>query len=127
MQIAGTHHVALCTPNFERMRDFYVTTLGMPVLGAFEGYNIVFLDAGTTTIELVEELNGQAAEGSWRHLALEVADTDAAYRELAAQGIPFHTTPTNFPPAAPKARIAFFRDPDGNELELFQPLGSRYP
>ena len=24
-------------------------------------------------------------------------------------------------------RIAFFRDPDGNAIELIQPLGDRYP
>jgi hypothetical protein len=27
----------------------------------------------------------------------------------------------------PVVRTAFFRDPDGNELELIQPLGARYP
>lgn len=126
MQITGTHHVAIYTANFERLRDFYVTTLGLPVRVAVEGYNIVFVDAGTTTIEIEEETNGQPTEGSWRHLALEVADADAAYRELAAQGVLFHMTPADFPAVAPKARIAFFRDPDGNELELFQPLGSQY-
>jgi glyoxylase I family protein len=127
MDISGTHHVAIYTANFEHIRDFYVNTLNMPVRGAFEGYNIVFVDAGTTTIELVEDAGERADNGGWRHLALEVPDVDAAYAELEAQGVPFHVTPEDFPPRAPKVRIAFFRDPDGNELELVQPLGSRYP
>ena len=127
MHIICTHHVAIYTANFERLRDFYVTTLGLPLRGAFEGYNIVFVEAGTTAIEIVEENTATAREGGWRHLALEVADLDAAYGELAAKGVPFHEAPRDFPPQAPKVRIAFFRDPDGNELELVQPLGSRYP
>lgn len=127
MQITCTHHVAIYTARFERLRDFYVTTLGLPVRGAFAGYNIVFVDAGTTALEIVEENAGRAHEGGWQHLALEVADIDAAYTELAAEGVHFHAAPHDFPPDAPMLRIAFFRDPDGNELELVQPLGSRYP
>lgn len=127
MRITATHHVAIYTARFERLRDFYVTTLGLPVCGAFEGYNIVFVDAGTTAIEIVEESAGQAHEGGWQHLALEVDDIDAACGELAAKGVPFHMAPHDFPPQAPKVRIAFFRDPDSNELELVQPLGARYP
>lgn len=127
MQITCTHHLAIYTADFERIRDFYVDTLGLPVRGAFEGYNIIFVDAGTTTIEIVEDRNGRANDGGWRHLALEVPDVDAAYAELVAKGIPFHVPPEDFPPQAPKMRYALFRDPDGNELELVQPLGSRYP
>lgn len=125
MRITATHHVAIYTAHFERLRDFYVTMLGLPLCGAFEGYNIIFVAAGTTAIEIVETSAGESREGGWRHLALEVADVDAAYSELAAQGVPFHEPPHGFPPAAPTVRIAFFRDPDGNELELVQPLGSR--
>lgn len=129
MQIVGTHHVALRTSNFAAMRAFYTETLGMAVLGGFPGRNIIFLDAGSTTIELIERESGafQAPDHGWHHLALEVADTDAAYAELHAQGVPFHIEPRSFPPDAPLVRLAFFKDPDGNELELYQPVGNRYP
>jgi len=127
MHITCTHHIAVLTAHFEEMREFYVKTLGMPIRGAFEGYNIVFVDAGSTAIEIVENAGERAPEDSWRHLALEVPDIDAAYNELLLKGVPFHVPPKDFPPAAPKVRIAFFRDPDGNELELVQPLGTRYP
>ncbi|HMP39096.1 MAG TPA: VOC family protein, partial [Roseiflexaceae bacterium] len=59
--------------------------------------------------------------------ALEVEDTDAAYAELVAQGVPFHIEPRSVPPEAPVVRLAFFTDPDGNQVELFQPIGNRYP
>ena len=127
MRIAHTHHVAIFTRNYARVRDFYVETLGLPVVGAFEGRNIVFVGVGSTAIEIVESAGERSDNGGWRHLALEVPDIDAAYEELAAKGIAFHELPHDFPPDAPKLRIAFFRDPDGNELELVQPLGARYP
>jgi hypothetical protein len=42
-------------------------------------------------------------------------------------GIAFHYGPLGYPPEAPTVRMALFRDPDGNELEIIQPLGRRYP
>lgn len=61
------------------------------------------------------------------NIALEVADIDAAYAALSARGVPFHISPEDFPPDAPAVRIAFCTDPDGNVIELLQPLGRRYP
>lgn len=128
MEIVSTHHVALKTANFATMRTFYEETLGLPLLGGFPGGRIVFFGAGSTTIELIAA-EGQLAPPAlgWHHLALEVADTDAAYAELREKGVVFHVEPKSFPADAPQARLAFFKDPDGNEIELFQPIGGRYP
>ena len=129
MRITHTHHVALLTANFERIRAFYVEILGLPVRGAFPGHNIVFIDAGSTTIEIVERSGAPTVPdaGGWNHLAFEVPDVDAAVAELAAHDVPCHVQPTNFPEQDPSVRIAFFKDPDGNVLEFVQPLGGRYP
>ena len=127
MEITHTHHVAIYTSNYARIRAFYVETLGLPVLGAFEGQNIVFIGGGSTAIEIVEDSDARADNGGWRHLALEVPDVDAAYQELTSKGIAFHVLPEDFPPDAPKMRFALFRDPDGNELELIEPIDARYP
>ncbi|MFN8512839.1 MAG: VOC family protein [Thermomicrobiales bacterium] len=129
MHITGTHHLALATRNFDRLRDFYTQTLGLPILGGFPGERIIFLGAGTTAIELLEEGTTPRPHDptGWSHLALEVADLDAAHATLAARGVPFHLPPENYPPDTPTVRIAFFRDPDGNEIELIQPLTTRYP
>lgn len=129
MEIIGTHHIALATAHFARLRDFYTETLGLPVLGGFSEQRILFLDAGTTAIELIEEnvMDGPVGAGGWAHIALEVADVDAAYAALSARGVPFSIPPEDYPPGAPAVRIAFCKDPDGNVIELLQPLGSRYP
>ena len=125
VQFIGTHHIAITTPHFKQLRAFYVEMLGLPVVGGFPGHDIVFIEAGGTTIELVGE-DVAAAEprcGGWNHLAWVVADVDAAYAALSALGIPFTVPPEDFPPEAPTLRIAFFQDPDGNLIELVQRIG----
>lgn len=127
MQVTGTHHVALVTGNFEELKRFYTETLGLPVVGGFPGRNIVFIQAGSTTIELIERAGFSPSAGSFDHLAFQVADIDATYAELKALGVPFHVDPKDFPDTNPAVRLAFFRDPDGNALELVQPLTDGYP
>ena len=125
----STHHIALSTAHFARLRAFYTEMLGLPVLGGFPEQHILFLDAGTTAIELAEENVVEAPVGArgWAHIALEVANVDAAYAMLSAHGVPFSVPPEDFPRDAPAMRIAFCTDPDGNVIELLQPLGGRYP
>lgn len=134
MHILGTHHLALTTGRFELLRRFYVETIGLPVLGRFPEHDIVFVAAGGTAIEIIGEEGSpaagpgdRAARHGWHHLAWEVEDVDAAFAELAARGVPIHSPPESFPASAPSMRIAFLRDPDGNLLELVQPLGAAYP
>lgn len=127
MKILGTHHVGLSTTSLARLRAFYTETLGLPIVGAFEGHDIVFVQAGDTVIELIGEPDPpdsamSPADGfdrrGWQHLAWEVDDVDGAYAELSARGIPFTLPPEDFPPEAPVLRIAFFADPDGNLIEV---------
>ena len=131
MEILGTHHLALTTGRFELLRRFYVEQIGLAEVGGFPDHDIVFLQAGSTAIELigeegspVPELDERARRHGWHHLAWEVEDVDAAFAELVARGVPVHSPPESFPEAAPTMRIAFLRDPDGNLLELVQPLKS---
>jgi glyoxylase I family protein len=128
VQVLGTHHVAISTNNLARLRACYVETLGLPVLGGFPDRDIVFVGAGGTAIEIVGEATAGAARPAgfarrgWQHLAWEVSDVDAAYADLSARGIAFRLPPEDFPEGASSVRIAFFEDPDGNLIELIQPL-----
>jgi hypothetical protein len=124
VRIVGAHHVAIVTPDVERLRAFYVETLGFSVVGGFPDHGIIFIAAEGVTIELLQEdrLAAGARRRGWDHLALEVEDVDAAYAALKARGVPFHAPPEGFPPEAPAVRLVFFADPDGNALELLQPL-----
>ncbi len=128
MAITGTHHVALKARDFTTLRGFYRNTLGLKEIGAFETTNIVFFDLGDTTIELIEaEPDGPV--GGFAHLALQVDDVVEHVAQLEQAGIQFHVPAKALTNDAGEtfAWIAFFRDPEGNELELFQPVGDRYP
>jgi len=77
-----------------------------------------FIDIGGTTIELMQGPAGDMERPSrgFMHLAFEVDDVDATYADLLMKGVEFFVEPKN----VGDIRLAFFRDPDGNELELFQ-------
>ncbi len=111
-----SHHIALRTPDFARAKAFYTETLGLAIVGQFPGRDVVFLDIGGTTIELMAAPDQEpGATGAFAHVALQVEDVDAAYQELSGKGVPFHIEPRG----SGNLRIAFFRDPDGNAIELF--------
>ena len=113
-----SHHIALRTPDFARAKAFYTEILGFPIVGNIPGKEVIFIDIGGTTIELVAGPEPQKWEhpgAGFMHLAFEVQDVDAVYSELADKGVEFFVQPTS----VGDIRLAFFRDPDGNELELF--------
>jgi catechol 2,3-dioxygenase-like lactoylglutathione lyase family enzyme len=43
MRVTGMHHIALVTGRFAELKHFYTEILGLAVVGAFEGRNIIFL------------------------------------------------------------------------------------
>jgi catechol 2,3-dioxygenase-like lactoylglutathione lyase family enzyme len=119
MQLQGTHHIALRTPNFAAMEEFYTQVLGFPVTKRWDDVTIVFIDIGSTTIELMgrdDASAGALPTGGWDHIALHVEDVDAAYQELVDKGVRMRSEPKNFQ----DVRLAFFFDPDGNVLELVE-------
>ena len=118
MPIMQCHHIAVRTPDFVRAKAFYTETLGFPIVGNIPGKDIVFINIGGTTIELMQgpaPAKWERPGAGFMHLAFEVEDVDATYASLVTKGVEFFVQPTN----VGDIRLAFFRDPDGNELELF--------
>ena len=114
MQLLATHHVALFTRNFAEMEKFYSQTLGFPITRRWDDVTIIFINVGSTTIELIGRDTApvpNSEPGAFNHLALHVANVDDAYKIKAE--------PKNFK----DVRICFFFDPDGNTLELVQEMG----
>ena len=113
-----SHHIALRVTDYARARQFYTEVLEMPVLGQIPGKEIEFLGIGGTTIELMGGAEPESLakpQAGLIHLAFEVEEVDATYRELRDRGVTF----TIEPKSVGDLRVAFFLDPDGNELELF--------
>jgi catechol 2,3-dioxygenase-like lactoylglutathione lyase family enzyme len=123
--IKGIEHVALVTTDVERAAKFYTEALGFREVGRLETSHsgtIVFVSLNGTQVELFgggrpkESEEAQQSVG-YTHIALRVDDVDAEYARLKALGTDFYMEPTTVDAGL---RIAFFRDPDGSPIELFQ-------
>jgi glyoxylase I family protein len=120
MAILRSHHIAVSTPDLARLVSFYRDTLGLPEAGHL-GDNITFIDIGGTRLELLgkPDATEPQAEGckGMLHIAFEVDDVQSTYEAIKAKGVEFHIPARE---ARPGLWVAFFRDPDGNILELFK-------
>jgi len=122
-------HIELVTAHPERAVQFYTEILGFTVrrrdrvpstpVGPLE---LVYLDLGGTTVELMSYPDANVAEPQagerlgYRMMALEVNDMDDALAFLRAKGIDATWGPIKRQAYA-RAEI---RDPDGNPIELRQ-------
>ena len=118
-------HIELVTADPERALRFYTEVLGFEVRSRDTvpgGLQLVYLDLGGTTVELITYTDMQPApraEGEhlgYRMMALEVDDMQQALGELEAKGI----RPSWGPKIRPTYARAEIRDPDGNAIELRQ-------
>jgi catechol 2,3-dioxygenase-like lactoylglutathione lyase family enzyme len=110
--ITGLDFIAVPSQDSERSRAFYVDTLGLrPDDGArFEFW------AGDTCFGIwePERMGGKFEPQHNAHPALHVDDVAAARAELESRGVEFmgETLDTGV------CHMAFFNDPDGNNLML---------
>ncbi len=105
MQVVATHHIAVNTSQFEVMERFYTQTLGFPVTKRWDDVSIIFIDVGSTTIELIARKANDAEPGphpigegiGFNHLALGVADVDRRLSGIDRSGRHDHQWTTKFP------------------------------
>ena len=120
-------HVAITVEDMERSVAFYSELLGFTILGQLmlndNTFKIVYLRSGGASIELFAfKEKGKAVrvgapdtDLGFKHVALRTDDVDGVTRRLKENGVTYTTEPTD---ATGDVRLAFFRDPDGNLLEL---------
>ncbi len=142
--IRGIHHVAISTPDLERIVGFYTDVIGAEVVyeGGWEAGSEVIdtivglqkshakqamLRLGNAYLEFFEYVtpagspkdpNYGVNDHGYTHFCLDVQDIDAEYRRLQAAGVVFNCPPPDFPGGA--IRATYGRDPDGNVIELQQ-------
>ncbi|MBN2647569.1 MAG: VOC family protein [Thiotrichales bacterium] len=122
-KLLGIDHVSLLVKNADKSKHFYQSVLGLgllprPDLG-FPGY---WLDLGQgQTLHLLQVardhlLLDKLPEHGGRdfHLALRVAEIAFFKRRLQDAGVFYNESQSG-------RKALFFRDPDGNAVELTQP------
>jgi len=126
--IKGLEHVALVTTDVERAARFFVEKLGFRETMRLETSHsgtIIFVSLGGCEVELFgrgkpkdpkESSFGGEVVG-YKHITLLVDSVDEEYARLKALGVGFFMDPTS---AESGLRLAFFKDPDGNAIELLQ-------
>ncbi len=115
----GLEHTAIASQSPEKLAQWYVDHLGFKINYRYDG-NVFVKASNGTMIEIIPSEGGRGAQRlkdpGIRHLAIEVADFDAAYQHLKGKGVPFITEPVN----NQGNRLVFFTDPDGNFLHLLK-------
>lgn len=127
MHLLAVHHVAVIASDYARSRAFYVGVLGLTVRNevfrAERNSWMCDLDvAGMYSIELFS-FPDPPPRATWpeatglRHLAFAVSDVAAAVRELTEHGVTCEPIRID---EHTGAAFAFFHDPDGLPLELYE-------
>ncbi len=121
--------VRLVVKDFKKSVIFYRDMLEFKVRWYQEDMEYALFDIGETKIELLSrkamaEVLGEAnipiEAGSSSNFILDfgVEDVDISYNRLRKKGIEFLTEP--FDRKEWGARVAHFRDPDGNIIEIYK-------
>ena len=127
MQFSGLHHVAIIASDYPRSKHFYTEVLGLPVIAevyreARDSWKLDLRLADDMQIELFSfpapppRVSRPEACGL-RHLALRVADIEAAVRHLQQHGVEVEAIRVD---EYTGKRFTFFADPDGLPLELYE-------
>lgn len=108
-----------------RARRFYEETLGLPLL-AEDAFAVVF-DANGIALRVVNVAGvPDFTPAPFTILGWDVSDVEATVRQLASRGVSFARYPGMQQDAlgiwrSPSgARVAWFKDPDGNTLSVTQ-------
>jgi catechol 2,3-dioxygenase-like lactoylglutathione lyase family enzyme len=111
------------TTDADRAKEFYRDKLGLKLVSD-EGFALVF-DAGGTMLR-VQRVK-EVSEAKYTALGWQVPDIVAKVEELEAAGVKFehYGMPGQdekgiWTPPGATAKVAWFKDPDGNILSLTQ-------
>ena len=133
-RILGVHHVAIICSDYERSKQFYTKCLGGVILNELyraerDSYKLDLELPDKTQIELFSfptppmRPSYPEARGL-RHLAFRVSDLDEVVNEFKSNGIACEPIRRD---EITGRRFAFFFDPDGLPLELYEErLGSSH-
>ncbi len=125
MKLTQIHHIAFIVSNYEVSKDFYVNKLGFDIIreNYREDRNDYKLDlrCGDVELEIFGQVNPpkkpERETCGLRHLAFKVDHIESIIEELESKGI--EVEPLRYDTFTHK-KMTFFKDPDGQPLELHE-------
>ena len=132
--MAVVQHIGFNCRNLKKQEAFYTRHFGFRrarVFNAGTPDEFLMLRLGSVCLELFQAPAGarNAAGGEqpagFKHLAFEVPDLDAAIAALKSDGIEVGNI-ADCSSIVPGMRVCFFKDPDGNWLELMQGYADQF-
>ncbi|MFZ7917126.1 VOC family protein [Bacillus velezensis] len=121
--------IRLLVNDFKKSVEFYRDSLGLPISWLEKEMEYALFDNGETKIELLSQENMAEIVGEERKsldgdaqsrflLQFKVEDVDKTYDYLHKQGITCVNEPHDRQEW--RARVAHFRDPDNNLIEIYK-------
>jgi glyoxylase I family protein len=127
MKILRLHHVAVICSDYQQSRRFYTEVLGLPSISEFyraerDSYKLDLALPGGGQIELFSfprppQRPTRPEACGLRHLALAVADIQAAVEHIRRHGITVEAVRVD---ELTGKRYTFFADPDGLPIEFYE-------
>lgn len=127
MKIKRMHHIAILTDDYEKSKAFYTDILGFEILKetyreARQSYKLDLAINGQYQVELFsfpefKERNSFPESKGLRHLAFEVENVDEVVAELRSKDVDVQDVRVD---EISGKRFAFFYDPNGQPLEMYE-------
>ncbi len=105
------------TKDFEETKKFYADVLGLNEIFGTQGWAEFAEAKGDVSIGLAA--NPHAGKEPGATIVLQVPDMDAERKRLESRGVKFEGKTEEIPGIV---KLATFRDPSANRLQLAQPL-----
>jgi lactoylglutathione lyase len=117
--MASLAHIGIYVGDLARSTIFYGKIFGFEVDRTMETSTskIAFLDVGGGLLELIQRPGapGKVPEGPRSHVAFQVDDYDVLESKLECMGLKLRKIVLG-----DGRRIAFFKDPDGHDVEIME-------
>lgn len=115
LEVTGVDFVTLPTEDWERAKEFYGETLGLPFVKQWGDRPAGEFQAGNLTLAIMQsDAFGQEFKPHSAPFAFQVPDVQAARKTLEAKGVTFLMDTID----SGVCHQALFQDPDGNMLDL---------
>ncbi len=119
--IKGLHGASIWSEDVKNLLPFYRDVLGLKVGLDSPGF-VVLGELGAPALALGthSQVRAKNADPARHMVALLTDDVRREWKRLKGAGVEFVEDPTDYP----NARLATLKDPEGNLIQLFQPLAA---